>query len=151
MHEYLPRYTVQYSCWTVWRLCKGNCVEKKKRKKSNNKKISLNICTKQGVNLKIRWGNGSPEGLDWLSHSALESEIGGSSLQRCEGKYDAFLCCVLHYGTWYDWECIFLECLRGGESLSLFPDCHLVMGDFIHHDKACISASIFEAVPFKML
>jgi hypothetical protein len=30
----------------------------------------------------------------------------------------------------------------------LFPDCHLVMGDFIHHDQACISASIFEAVPF---
>jgi hypothetical protein len=22
-------------------------------------------------------------------------------------------------GTWYDWECMFLECLRGGESLSL--------------------------------
>jgi len=30
-------------------------------------------------------------------------------------------------------------------------DCYLVMGDFIHHDRACISASIFEAAPFKML
>jgi hypothetical protein len=27
-----------------------------------------------------------------------------------------------------------------------FTDCNLVMGDFIHHDKACISTSIFEAV-----
>ena len=27
-------------------------------------------------------------------------------------KNDAFLCCVLHSGIWYDWECIFLECLR---------------------------------------
>jgi hypothetical protein len=34
------------------------------------------------------------------------------------GKTDAFLCCVLHSGTWYDWECI-LECFMGGESLSL--------------------------------
>jgi hypothetical protein len=25
----------------------------------------IKICTKQGVTLKIRWGNGSPEGLDW--------------------------------------------------------------------------------------
>ena len=37
----------------------------------------------------------------------------------------------------------------GPESLT-FTDCHLVMGYFIHHDKACISASIFGAVPFKM-
>jgi hypothetical protein len=32
---------------------------------------------------------------------------------------EAFLCCVLHRGTWYDRECMFLECLRCGESLSL--------------------------------
>jgi hypothetical protein len=32
----------------------------KKRKKKYNKKISLKICTKQGVNLR-RCGNGSPE------------------------------------------------------------------------------------------
>ena len=112
---------------------KGIALKKRKEKKSNNKKISLKICTKQGVNLKIRWGNGSPEGLDWV--------IQHCSLQWCEGTNNAFLCCVLHCGTWYDWEFIFLECLRGGESLSLFPDCHLVMGDFMHHDKACISAS----------
>jgi hypothetical protein len=35
------------------------------------------------------------------------------------GKNEAFLCCVLHSGTWYDRECMFLECLRGAESLSL--------------------------------
>ena len=35
----------------------------KEKEKSNNKKISLKICTKQGVNLKIRRDNGSPEGL----------------------------------------------------------------------------------------
>jgi hypothetical protein len=56
-----------------------------------------------------------------LSHSALLSEVGGSSLQWCEGKMMPFS--VVSYmplsGTWYDWECMFLECLRGGESLSL--------------------------------
>ena len=40
------------------------------------------------------------------------------------------LCCVLHYGTWYDWECIFLECLRGGESLSHFLNATLSWGIF---------------------
>jgi hypothetical protein len=35
------------------------------------------------------------------------------------GGIDAFLCWVLHNGTWCDWECMFLECLGGGESLSL--------------------------------
>jgi hypothetical protein len=34
-------------------------------------------------------------------------------------KNDAFPCCVLHSGAWYEWECMFLECLRGDESLSL--------------------------------
>jgi hypothetical protein len=33
---------------------KGIALKKRKEKKSNNKKISLKICTKQGVNLKIR-------------------------------------------------------------------------------------------------
>jgi hypothetical protein len=32
-----------------------------------------------------------------------------------------------------------------------FIDCHLVMGDYMHHDKGCISTSNFEAVSFKML
>ena len=35
------------------------------------------------------------------------------------GENDAFLCCLLHNGTWHDWECMFLEFLRDGESLSL--------------------------------
>ena len=35
------------------------CEKGKKRK--YNKKISLKICTKQGVNLRMRCGNGSPE------------------------------------------------------------------------------------------
>jgi hypothetical protein len=26
---------------------------------------------------------------------------------------------ALHSGTWYNWECIFLECLRGGQSMPL--------------------------------
>jgi hypothetical protein len=33
---------------------KGIALKKRKEKKGNNKKISLNICTKQGANLKIR-------------------------------------------------------------------------------------------------
>ena len=32
-----------------------------------------------------------------------------------------------------------------------FTDGHLVMGDFIHHDKTCMSASILKPAPFKML
>jgi hypothetical protein len=40
-----------------------------------------------------------------------------STVVRWENE--AFLCCVLHSGTWYDRECMFLECLRGGECLSL--------------------------------
>ena len=32
-----------------------------------------------------------------------------------------------------------------------FTDCHLVMADFNHYDKACVSASILKAAPFKML
>jgi hypothetical protein len=58
---------------TVWRLCQGNCVAKK-GKKSNKKKISLEICTKQGVNLEIRSGNGSPEWLDWVTQHC-KSEV----------------------------------------------------------------------------
>jgi hypothetical protein len=36
----------------------------KEGEKKYNKKISLKICTKQGMNLRVRCGNGSPEGLD---------------------------------------------------------------------------------------
>jgi hypothetical protein len=51
---------------------KGIVLRKRKGKISNNKKISLKICTKQGVSLKIRWGNGRPEGLDWVTrHCSL--------------------------------------------------------------------------------
>jgi len=40
-----------------------NCDAKKEEEKEKkyNKKISLKICTKQGVNLRMRYGNGSPE------------------------------------------------------------------------------------------
>ena len=38
----------------------------------------------------------------------------------------------------------------GGKSVTV-ADYHLVMCDFIHDDKACISASIPKAVSFKML
>jgi hypothetical protein len=34
---------------------------RRKEKKKYNKKISLKICTKQGVNLRMRCGTGSPE------------------------------------------------------------------------------------------
>jgi hypothetical protein len=54
-----------------------------------------------------RCGNGSHE---WLGRRFKSTVV--------RGKTYAFLCCVLSW-TWYDWECIFLECLRGGESLSL--------------------------------
>jgi hypothetical protein len=71
---------LQANYWPTSTVClkimsKGNCVAKKKRKKSNNKKISLKICTKQGVNLKIRWGSGSPEGLDWVTQHCTFCEV----------------------------------------------------------------------------
>jgi hypothetical protein len=34
---------------------------RRKGEKKYNKQISLKICTKQGVNLRIKCGNGSPE------------------------------------------------------------------------------------------
>ena len=40
---------------------------KRKEKKKYNKKISLKICTKQGVNLKIRCGKVNPEGFDCVT------------------------------------------------------------------------------------
>jgi hypothetical protein len=39
-------------------------IGRRKKKRKYNKKLSLKICTKQEVNLKISCGNGSPEGLD---------------------------------------------------------------------------------------
>jgi hypothetical protein len=42
------------------------------KKEEEKQKQSLKICTKQGVNLMIRWGNGGPEGLDWVTqHCSL--------------------------------------------------------------------------------
>jgi len=38
-----------------------HCEKGKRKEKKYNKKISLKICTKQGVNLKIRCVIGSPE------------------------------------------------------------------------------------------
>jgi hypothetical protein len=44
----------------------------RKRKTLTNKKISLKICTKTGVNLKISGSNRSPEGLDRVTqHCSL--------------------------------------------------------------------------------
>ena len=40
--------------------------------------------------------------------------------------------------------------VSGAVKVFTFTDRHLVIEDFIHHDKACISASILEAAPFKM-
>ena len=119
-----------------------NC-DAKKEKNTILKEISFKICTKQGVHLRIRCGNGSPE--------SLGTAVWGRQFQSTvvRGENEAFFCCVLHTETWYDREYMFLECLEGGESLT-FTDCNLVMLDFIHHDKACISSSIFEAAPFKM-
>ena len=72
---------------------------------------------KTGVNIKIRWGNGSPEGLDRVTqHCSLMLVV---PVYNGAWENYAFLCWVLQNGTWYDWECIFLMCLRGGESLSL--------------------------------
>ena len=118
------------------------CEKGRRKEKKYNKKISLKICTKQGVNLKIRWGNGSPEWLDWtrLIHSALLSEIGGSSLQWCEGKLMLFS--VVSYIVRPDrLEGACFWSVSGLWKSVTFTDCHLVMGDFIHHDKAYISMS----------
>jgi hypothetical protein len=55
------------------------------------------------------------------SSESLSTAVWGSRFQstKVRGKNEAFLCCVLNSGTWYDRECMFLECPRGGESLSL--------------------------------
>ena len=55
------------------------------------------------------------------STESLSTAVWGRRFQSTvvRGKNEAFLCCVLHSGTWYDRECMFLECLRGAESLSL--------------------------------
>jgi hypothetical protein len=55
------------------------------------------------------------------STDTLNTAIWGRWFQSTmvRGENDAFLCWGLHNGTWYDWECMFLECLRDGESLSL--------------------------------
>ena len=52
---------------------------------------------------------------------SLSTAVWGRRFQSTmvRGKNNVFLCWVLHNGTWYDWECMFLECLRGSESLSL--------------------------------
>ena len=55
------------------------------------------------------------------STKSLSTAVWGRRFQSTvvRGENEAFICCVLHSGTWYDRECMFLECLRGGESLSL--------------------------------
>jgi hypothetical protein len=55
------------------------------------------------------------------STDSLNTAIWGRWFQSTmvRGENYAFLCCVLHNWTWYDWECMFLECLRDGEILSL--------------------------------
>jgi hypothetical protein len=51
----------------VWKLCQGNLHCEEEKEKSNDKKISLQICTKPKI-----WGNGSPEELDWVTqHCSL--------------------------------------------------------------------------------
>ena len=59
------------------------------------------------MNLKIRWGNRNSEGLNWVIHHC---SLRQSTMVR--GKNDTYLCWVLHNGTWYEWECMFLKCLR---------------------------------------
>ena len=55
------------------------------------------------------------------STESLSTAVWGRRFQSTvvRGENEAFLCCVLQSGTWYDQECMFMECLRGGESLSL--------------------------------
>jgi hypothetical protein len=64
----------------------------------------LKICTKQGVNLKIRYGNGVLNDLTESLSTAVWGRRFQSTMVRV--KNEAFLCCVLHSGTWYDWECM---------------------------------------------
>ena len=83
---------------------------------------------------------------DKTSHSTLQSAVGGSSLKRYEVRMMPFSVGSYIMGpgmTESAHHRQVLEYLKDSESLSL--------GDFIHHDKACISTSIFEAAPFKML
>jgi hypothetical protein len=55
------------------------------------------------------------------STDSLNTAIWGRWFQSTmvRGGNDAFLCWVLYNWTWYDWDCMFLECLGDGESLSL--------------------------------
>ena len=62
------------------------------------------------------------------------------------GGNGALLCWVLHNGTWYNLDCMFL----GWWKFVTFTDYHLVLGNFIHYDNVCICASIPKAVPFKI-
>ena len=52
---------------------------------------------------------------------SLSTAVWGRRFQftMVRAKNDPFFCCVLHCGTWCDWEYIFLEYLRGGENLLL--------------------------------
>ena len=61
---------------------------------------------------------------DSIESLSLWSEEGCSSLQcRLQGvemmSFSVGSYIALHSGTWYNWEYIFLECLRGGQSVSL--------------------------------
>jgi hypothetical protein len=72
---------------------------------------------KPGVNLKIIKVMAALKD----STESLSTAVWGRWFQSTmlRWKNYAFPCWVLHNGTWYDWECMFLECLRGGESLAL--------------------------------
>jgi hypothetical protein len=77
-----------------------------------------------------------------LSHSALLSEVGGSSQQWFVGKMKPFSVVFYIEGP------AMTESACFWSVSGVFTDCNLVMGNFIHHDKACIfrSCAILDVV-----
>jgi hypothetical protein len=144
---------VQFCRWvqpssTVWRLCQGNCV--KRPQKYNSAKISLIYLYVQNrewilrldeVIATLKDSTESPSSAIWgwrfqstmvrgkIVHFSVESYIMGPDMT----------------------ESACFRTVSGAVKVFTFTDRHLVIEDFIHHDKACISALIFEAASFKML
>ena len=85
-----------------------------------------------------------------LSTAFLRYATPASAVYNGARENGTFLCQVLHNGTWYYGECMFLEFPRGGESLSLLLTATLLW-DIIYIIKGVHLCVDPQAVPFQML
>jgi hypothetical protein len=85
-----------------------------------------------------------------ISNTVLQPMYWGREADSPEVCRLAFLCQVLHNGTCYYGECMFLEFPRGGESLSLLLTATLLW-DIIYIIKGVHLCVDPQAVPFQML